>query len=206
MDPTGKGVLSEDYDKASEKSGWDSPERAQKLVDRYITDGSTVLDVGVGTGKAVKGYAEKGATIIGLDYDSEMLAKAQEVTGESGLMVEADINGQWPIGEAKVDVVQVIGAFEFANDLGEAMNQVKLCLRSDGVFVFTVETPASSADAMVQHYPDDNLTIHRHTADEVRGLLRDKDFNLLSDESYGGYERGDMTEKVPYHIFLAQNK
>ena len=101
MDPTGKGVLSEDYDKASEKSGWDSPERAQKLVDGYITDGSTVLDVGVGTGKAVKGYAEKGATIIGLDYDSEMLAKAQEVTGESGLMVEADINGQWPIGKQK---------------------------------------------------------------------------------------------------------
>jgi len=73
---TSQEMTSEEYDSASKEAGWDSPERAQKLVGGYVTPGSKVLDIGIGTGQAVNGYAEKGATVIGLDHDASMLDKA----------------------------------------------------------------------------------------------------------------------------------
>ena len=199
-------VAADAYDAETTASGWDSPERAQKLVEQYVHDGSVVLDIGIGTGQTVRGYAEKGAAVIGLDHDLDMLTAAKSLTGESGLMRQADINGQLPLADlaARVDVAQAIGVLEFAEDLSDVFEQVKQTLVPHGVFVFTVETVTDTLEEPTLHYAD--LTINRHTPDEIRELLRDKGLTLLHDEAYGGYERGDTaTDKVPYHIFLAQN-
>ena len=200
-------VTAEVYDAETSESGWDSPERAQRLVEQYVHDGSVVLDIGIGTGQAVRGYVEKGAAIVGLDHDLDMLTVAESLTGKSGLMRQADINERLPIDDlaGTVDVAQAIGVLEFAEDLGGVVEQVRQTLVSGGVFVFTVETLANTFEDSTQQYAE--LMIHRHTADEIRKLLRDKGFGLLYDEAYGGYERGDTaTEKVPYHIFLAQKQ
>lgn len=203
----GEVVMADSYDTATAEGGWDSPERAQALVEQYVVDGSIVLDVGIGTGQAVKGYAEKGAAIIGLDHDPEMLAAAQSVTGESGSMRQSDINGSLPIEDilGKVDVAQAIGVLEFASDIGDVIDQVKASLKPCGIFVFTIEISLGTTDDLVQHYPDANLTIYRHTVDEVHKLLADRGLSLIHEAAYDGYKRGDtMTGKVPYHIFLAQ--
>lgn len=204
----GEVVVAETYDTAAEEGGWDSPERAQRLVEQYVGDGSVVLDIGIGTGQTVEGYSGKGAVIIGLDHDPEMLEAAQSVTGEAGLMRQADINSPLPIGDiaGRVDVAQAIGVLEFADDLGSIVNQVKTTLKPGGVFVFTVETFTGNSDNQSQYYPDADLTLHRHTPDEVHELLDEKGFTLLHDEAYDGYERGDTdTGKVPYRIFLARS-
>lgn len=200
-------VTAEVYDMETTGSGWDSPQRAQRLVEQYVHDGSVVLDIGIGTGQAVRGYLEKGASIVGLDHDLAMLNVAESLTGKSGLIRQADINKPLPIDDllGKVDVAQAIGVLEFANDIGDLVEQVRQTLVTDGVFVFTVETLANTSEDPTQQYS--GLIIHRHTADEIRALLRDKGFGLLYDEAYGGYERGDTaTKKVPYHIFLAQKQ
>jgi predicted TPR repeat methyltransferase len=194
------------YDIEAAEADWDSPKRAQKLVEQYITNGSKVLDLGTGTGQVVKGYAEKGATIIGLDHDAEMLALTQQVTGDAGLMRQADINQLLPIEDLvnQIDVAQAIGVLEFANDLDSVMTQVKESLKPGGVFVFTIETPGSD-DVTTVEYPDVGLTIHKRTADSVKSLLEKQGLTLIADEAYGGYVRGDTDgDKVPYHIFLAR--
>lgn len=103
------------YDTDSKEAGWDSPERAQKLVEPFIVSGAKVLDIGIGTGQAVSGYADKGATIIGLDHDQAMLDTAQAVIGENGSLHQADINKELPIAdlESSVDVAQAVGVLEF---------------------------------------------------------------------------------------------
>ena len=107
-----------DYNTDSKEAGWDSPERVQKLVESRVTAGSKVLDIGIGTGLAVSGYADKGAAVIGLDHDQAMLDSAHKVVGENGSLRLADINGQLPIGdlEGAVDVAQAVGVLEFAKD------------------------------------------------------------------------------------------
>jgi len=198
-------VVASEYDELSEQSGWDSPERAQTLVGDYIKEGSVVLDLGVGTGQAVRGYAEKGALVIGFDHDSEMLEVAQAVTGESGNMRLADINEPLPVDDLyeQVDVVQAVGVLEFASDLGNILAQVESTLKSDGVFVFTTEVMEES-NLAVETFPEAGVTIYRHTVDEVKQLLEEIGLKVVTDEGYGGYARDDVADKVPYHIFLVQ--
>ena len=196
-------MQSEHYDSDSKEAGWDSPERAQKLVEGYVTPGSKVLDIGIGTGQAVEGYAEKGATVIGLDRDTSMLDTASAVVGEQGELRQADINKELPIADLKesVDVAQAIGVLEFAEDLPRVLDQVHGSLKENGVFVFTSEL-VDDTHASKSEFEDIGLTVHRHTAEEIQGLLEQKGYKLLSQEAYDGYTREDG--EVPYGIFLAQ--
>lgn len=126
------------YDQESLESGWDSPKRAQELVKECVTEGTIVVDICIGTGQAVKGYAEKGAYVIGIDHDSEMLQKAQNVVGHNGRMIQADINAPLNLGDfaGKVDVAQAIGSLEFAKDLDATIEKVGSLLKTSGVFFY----------------------------------------------------------------------
>ena len=194
-----------DYNTDSKEAGWDSPERVQKLVESRVTAGSKVLDIGIGTGLAVSGYADKGAAVIGLDHDQAMLDSAHKVVGENGSLRLADINGQLPIGdlEGAVDVAQAVGVLEFAKDLPSVFGQVYGGLKEDGVFAFTSELIDGTRTTEPEtHYVDIDVTVYRHTPDEIADLLEQAGFQLVHAEGYDGYERGGSA--VPYGIFLAQ--
>ena len=193
------------YDTDSKEAGWDSPERVQKLVESRVTAGSKVLDIGIGTGLAVSGYDDKGATVIGLDHDQAMLDVAHDVVGENGSLRLADINGQLPIDdlEGSVDVAQAVGVLEFAKDLPSVFGQVYSSLKEDGVFAFTSELiDGIQTTEPETHYDDIDVTVYRHTPDEIADLLEQAGFQLVHAEGYDGYERGG--EAVPYGVFLAQ--
>ena len=194
-----------DYDTDSKEAGWDSPERVQKLVESRVTAGSKVLDIGIGTGLAVSGYADKGATVIGLDHDQAMLDTAHKVIGENGSLRLADINAQLPTDdlEGSVDVAQAVGVLEFAKDLPSVFEQVNKALKKDGLFAFTSELiDGTQTTEPETHYDDIDITVYRHTPDEIADLLEQSGFQLLHAEGYDGYERGGSA--VPYGIFLAQ--
>jgi predicted TPR repeat methyltransferase len=193
------------YNTDSKEAGWDSPERVQKLVESRVTVGSKVLDIGIGTGFVVSGYADKGATVIGLDHDQTMLGAARTVVGENGSLREADINGQLPIDdlEGSVDVAQAVGVLEFAKDLPSVFGQVYGSLKEDGMFAFTSELIDGVRTTEPEtHYDDINVTVYRHTPDEIAALLEQTGFQLIHAEGYDGYERGGLA--VPYGVFLAQ--
>jgi SAM-dependent methyltransferase len=195
------------YDTNSKEAGWDSPKRAQKLVEPYVTSGTRVLDVGIGTGQAVNGYVEKGATVVGLDHDKSMLSTAKSVVGENSSLREADINEHLPIDDLKesVDVAQAIGVLEFAEDLPSVLEQVHGSLKENGVFVFTCELVDGVRTTEKQtHFPDADITVHRRSVEEIQTLLAETGYILLGSDTYDGYERGDGA--VPYGIFLAQKK
>jgi len=191
------------YDTDSKEAGWDSPERVQKLVELRITAGSKVLDIGIGTGLAVSGYAERGATVIGLDHDQAMLDTAQSVVGENGLLRQADINKELPIAdlESSVDVAQAVGVLEFAENLLSVFGQVHKALKDDGVFVFTSELIEDYDPQPETHYPELDLTVYWHSPEEIKSLLEESGFTLEDTDLYDGYERG--SKSVPYGIFLA---
>ena len=200
-----KEIPAYDYDTDSKQAGWDSPERVQKLVESRVTAGSRVLDIGIGTGLAVNGYADRGATVIGLDHDQAMLDAAQSVVGENGSLRQADINGLLPIDdlEGSVDVAQAVGVLEFAKDLPSVFGQVYGSLKEDGVLAFTSELINGVQTLEPEtHYDDIDVTVYRHTPDKIADLLEQSGFQLVHAEDYDGYERGGSA--VPYGIFLAQ--
>lgn len=199
-------TLAPTYDTDSKEAGWDSPERAQRLVEPFIVSGAKVLDIGIGTGQVVSGYADKGATVIGLDYDSAMLESARPVIGENGSLRQADINKELPIAdlESSVDVAQAVGVLEFAEDLPNVFGQVHRSLKDNGVFVFTSELLDEYSPESQTYYPDLNITVYRHSPEEIKSLLEKSGFSLEDIDLYNGYERGGKS--VPYGLFLAQKQ
>lgn len=204
-DAYSSAVTADTYDAETAEGGWDSPERAQALVESYIDSSTLVLDIGTGTGQAAKGYMDKGAMVVALDRDAEMLEEAKQTIGENGVYRTADINARLPVAdiEGLVDVAQAIGVLEFAEDFQDVVGQVGDSLAPGGKFVFTVEEPGIDGK-LTEYYSEIDITTYRHPADEVLQVLDQKGFTLLHDESYGGYERGAKGEKVPYHIYLAE--
>ncbi|MGK2896599.1 MAG: class I SAM-dependent DNA methyltransferase [Candidatus Saccharimonadales bacterium] len=201
-----KEIPTPTYDTDSKEAGWDSPERAQKLVEPFIISGAKVLDIGIGTGQAVSGYADKGATVIGLDHDQAMLDAAQSVVGKNGSLRQADINKELPIAdlEDSVDVAQAVGVLEFAEDLPSVFEQVHKTLKDNGVFVFTSELIEDYDPQPQTHYTELDLTVYRHSPEDVKQLLDESGFSLVDADLYDGYERGGRS--VPYGIFLAQKQ
>ncbi len=194
------------YDTDSKEAGWDSPERAQKLVEPFVVSGARVLDIGIGTGQAVSGYADKGATVIGLDHDQAMLDTAQSVVGENGSLRRADINSELPIGdlENSIDVAQAVGVLEFAEDLPSVFEQVHKSLKDNGVLVFTSELLDEYTPESQTHYSELDITVYRHSPEEITSFLEKSGFSLVDIDLYNGYERGGKS--VSYGIFLAQKQ
>lgn len=199
-------TLAPTYDTDSKEAGWDSPERAQRLVESFVVSGAKVLDIGIGTGQAVSGYAEKGATVIGLDHDQAMLESARPVVGENGSLRRADINKELPITdlENSVDVAQAVGVLEFAEDLPSVFEQVHRSLKDNGVFVFTSELLDENIPESQTHYPELDITVYRHSPEEIKSLLEKSGFSLEDIDLYNGYERD--SKSVSYGLFLAQKQ
>lgn len=195
----------ESYDTEAQAAGWDSPERAQRLVEPYITSGATVLDIGTGTGQAIKGYADKGAIVIGIDHDETMIDEARVVVGENGSVRKGDINESLPVDDLheSIDVAQAIGVLEFAKNLPATLEQVYETLKVGGVFVFTVELAQNIDTPETEvHFPEAQVTVYCHSQKEVQTLLQGSGFNLISSDSYEGYRRGHSP--AMYGIFLVQ--
>ncbi len=138
-----------------------------------------------------------------------MLDIAQTVTGDAGVMLIGDINKPLPVEglEGQVDVAQAVGVLEFAEDIETVLDQVQSVLKNDGVFVFTIEAllEGDKSAKRVEHYPEANVTVYRHSMGEIQALLAKKGFFLLHSEAYDGYSRGDTVgKKVPYAIFLTK--
>ncbi|MBZ5736069.1 class I SAM-dependent methyltransferase [Nocardioides sp. TRM66260-LWL] len=195
-------VEAQSYDQEAALAGWDSPHRARRLVERFITPGTRVLDLGIGTGLAVDGYAEKGASVIGIDQDPAMLEAASAVAGEQGEMRLGNINERLPINdlEGRVDVAQAVGVLEFTEDLEGVLAQVCEALTPGGKFVFTVEL-AGTGEKHTLNFPE-GVTVHRHTSAEVLDLLDRAGLRVLQDQEYAGYQRGG--QPVPYGLYLAE--
>lgn len=186
-------------------AGWDSPARVQNLVNEFITDGTVVLDIGTGTGLAIRGYSRKGARVIALDSNPAMLAKVYPLVGERGEVRLADINTPMPLSdlESAVDVAQAVGVLEFARDIQAVFEQVRDTLKPSGLFVFTIESAATETS---EHFSEANVTVFRHEVGHIVTLLSKVGFGVITDEAYTGYMRGKDSAAVSYHLFLAQKQ
>jgi len=193
------------YDVDSLGAGWNSPERAQKLVESFVKPGSLVLDIGIGTGQAVRGYKEKGACVVGVDHDSTMIETARAFTGVGDIRI-GDINGTMPVDDLKgsVDVVQAIGVLEFATDLEATKSELATTLKDDGVVVFTVETIGNDApvDERIEHFLESNVTVFRHSIDEIMGILNRTGLNVLKRDTY----EGTVVAKRKYRMLFFWHK
>ena len=128
-------------------------------------DAGTVVDLGCGTGAAIRPLAKRfrGARIIGVDRSQGMLDRCRKrrLWFTRASFVKADAR-ELPFADHSVDVVYCNLLMPWIDDLAALAREVSRILRKDGLFAFSTlgpDTLGTLRDAWAA--TDDTLHVHR---------------------------------------------
>jgi ubiquinone/menaquinone biosynthesis C-methylase UbiE len=95
--------------------------------------GGDVLEIGCGTGVNTLWLAERAASVLALDFSTEMLRHAQARVRSSRVrFVQHDVRFTWPLADASVDLVLFALVLEHIEDLELIFTESARVLRSGG--------------------------------------------------------------------------
>ena len=126
-----------------------------------------VLDLGCGYGWHSIYAAEQGAKfVIGIDLSEKMIEIARDKTTFENVKYQVGAMEDVDFPDETFDVVMSSLAFHYVEDFSSLVENVFRMLKSNGVFVFTVEHPIFTADGSqnwiynedgeIEHFPVDN--------------------------------------------------
>jgi SAM-dependent methyltransferase len=101
--------------------------------------GSSVLDLGCGTGACAEGLAARGLRVVALDFADGMLRRVtQRIRAVSPVRltaVQADFNEPLPFRDEGFDTVVCLAGLHLARSLERVLGEVARVLRPGGLFV-----------------------------------------------------------------------
>jgi SAM-dependent methyltransferase len=133
-------------------SGWQLVDNSAQAYERYlvpaifaafadelvedVTAGTRVLDVGCGTGIVARRAAARGATVVGVDLNAQMLAVAR--TADPAIeWIVADA-GDLPLGDGAFDRVFCHQGLQFFPDPAAAVREMRRVLAPGGTLTVSV--------------------------------------------------------------------
>jgi ubiquinone biosynthesis O-methyltransferase len=108
------------------------------LID--FKDGTSILDVGCGTGNYSMNLAQKGAKVFGVDYSEWMLRIAIRNAVEKGVCIDhrhASLE-ELPYNDDSFDVVLCMNVLEFSENPRKAVDEMFRVLKKDGQLIVGV--------------------------------------------------------------------
>jgi ubiquinone/menaquinone biosynthesis C-methylase UbiE len=150
------------YDRwAAVYDGEDNPLIAleEPEVDRLLGDmrGRAVLDLGCGTGRHALRLAQHGARATGLDFSSEMLARARDKAARAGLQAtfrQHDLGCPLPADDAAFDALVCGLVLEHIADLELLFREMRRVVRPAGPLVVTAMHPAMMLRGVTARFTD----------------------------------------------------
>lgn len=108
--------------------------------------GKVVLDIGCGAGDFAAHCVKQGARhVTGIDISANMITAAKKHTDDN-LHFEQIAFEDMPIQPESVDIVTSSLAFHYIADFDQLMEKISVLLRQDGILVFSMEHPISTAN------------------------------------------------------------
>lgn len=103
-------------------------------LDRLLPDpsrGSSLLDVGCGTGHWSQYFADRGFDVTGIDLSEQMIqiAGAKDLAGNCFLVADAE---NLPFADSQFDVAAAITMLEFAAHPNKVLAEMARCVRTRG--------------------------------------------------------------------------
>jgi ubiquinone/menaquinone biosynthesis C-methylase UbiE len=135
--------------------------------------GSSVLELGCGTGKNTRWLAEQASSVIAFDFSAGMLARARAAVDAAHVRFEVqDIRERWPVGDASMDVVVGNLVLEHIADLSPVYANAARVLRSGGALYLCELHPYRQLRGGQAHFTDVesgstvHVPAHVHTVSE----------------------------------------
>ncbi|MGL4649537.1 MAG: class I SAM-dependent DNA methyltransferase, partial [Caldilineaceae bacterium] len=115
------------------------------LCYEFVTAGSAVLDIGIGTGYSAQNFARAGALVDGIDYSPVMLELVRR-KGFARSLWRHDLSvAPWPTQSARYHLAVCVGVLPFLPDLEPLFAETMRVLTPGGHFAFTTKRPRREA-------------------------------------------------------------
>ena len=207
----GNSSMASDYDSKAEEYDWRGPEVVFGLSYAFVNPGESVLDIGIGTGLGSILFRKAGLHVYGMDISTKMLEacrgkKFAKDLKEHDLTVEP-----YPYESESLDHAVCLGVLNFFRNLRPIFRQVSRILRDDGIFVFVVGDRTAGEEAAFEVGPehtesDSNVTLYRHGAEEINGLMNKNDFALLRSLEFPVPMDRERTKVIRAKAYVARRK
>ncbi len=169
-------------DRGMEDHHWHTAKHA--LARMPVETGDTILDLGTGSGYALRalGEAHRIERGVGLDGSPEMARNAREYTDDARVEYTVGEFHDLPFADDSVDHVWSMEAFFYASDPVAVLREVRRVLRSGGTFFCAVNFFEESTHT---HDWQDELDVEMYLWDrqDYRDLFREAGLYVASQDT-----------------------
>jgi len=203
-----------EYDADSVRYEWHGPEVVFGLVFEYLSEGQTLLDIGIGTGLSALPFHKMGLVVDGIDESKDMLEVCRSKNFTRELKHHDARQTPLPYDDAGFDHVVACGVFHFVEDLGPLMAEASRLLKPSGTFVFTFEkhklgsgvgTSVRPGEISKRVDEDSGVDVYRHSEGYVGELLRKNAFKVLKGLEFVASVHPETGSKVDFKAIVARN-
>lgn len=147
-------------------------------------DFENVLELGCGTGKNTMWLLKKATRIIGLDFSSEMLNKAQEkIVDHRVVFKKTDLTKNWGVDLNFADLITCSLTLEHIKDLHPIFNQASQVLKKNGLLFISELHPFKQYSGSKARYETKNgtqeLEVYIHHISEYIDEAKNNNLELV---------------------------
>ena len=177
--------------------GWVSLEGADMLYSRYaygaeVGAGGRILEVGCGPGVGLGLLSASASLVVGADFDSVLLRRAQETYGRRIPLVRLDVQ-RLPFPDGAFDTILFYEGTYYIPDTDCAFDEIARVLNSGARMVFVNANPERP------DFIPSPLSVHYHTAEEFRTVLENRGFEVSVE---GAYPVADGTSRSRFLLWM----
>lgn len=175
--------FAENYDERLQGLGYSTPATVAQRFGNLFSEGTRILELGVGTGLLARNLAKSGSNwrLIGVDISQEMLDAVP-----AGLYEElhlGDVSLDLPLEGSSFDGAVALGVSEYIADVEGWFTAVQRLLRPGSPWVFTYVPCAGDT---VEQIPGSTMIL-RHPPAFIADCLARCGFTLLDEEVIPAY-------------------
>ncbi|MGE4232418.1 MAG: class I SAM-dependent methyltransferase [Bacteriovoracia bacterium] len=180
----------------------------KKILDIYkstLPDAATILEIGCGTGGALKVFSESGFNVAGCDYSEKLISYGRQFEGLNKIQ-NSSIDEFLDNFQGKADLIYLHHVFEHLNNLDTALEALKKALNPSGRVLIIVPNVYEISEYA---YPAGDLLLYLHIAHKynfssqclkILGRRSGLDFQLFkihskAPEYWGEFSTSDLQTK-----------
>lgn len=213
-------LIAEKYDEATVVGKWSTSNEVNKILSDFklIKNNLIILDLGVGTGQAIKIFAKKNCEIFAVDISEKMLQVVKNKYPNIKTLKLDMNNGLKKVGfkNQYFNIIIAIGVLEFVKNIKKVIKESFGLLKNGGHFIFTYELLLDDYKFQKLKIQDNaegyinnplniiNFKLYRRSKEEINGILNSVGYKIIKHFKIKFYLKGPNKIPVYYGMVLVK--
>lgn len=189
---------------------WEFIEEIKKFASQ-LKKGSTVLDLGCGSGYITNYLSSLNMNVVGIDFSKEMIKIAKKNYPKLEFLLADFVDIENHFGENSVDGLIAIYSLYFIprEQFNSMLNSLSKILKDEGIFLFVTQIGKNedfvTTPLMKENGLSDKLYVNYYIKEELENILKQNNFSIENIILKSDCDEKEISDSGRY-IVLAKNK